>query len=65
MNCSFCNKSYTEVNRLIISPDNLTSTYKSNSYICNECVELCNAIILSNRDVYQWINPWECLGEHY
>lgn len=35
--CSFCNKPYDEVGRLIAGPNGV--------FICNECVGLCNEII--------------------
>lgn len=34
--CSFCGKSQYDVNKLVIGPS---------VYICNDCVELCNAVI--------------------
>ncbi len=36
LRCSFCNKSRSQVRKLIAGP---------NVYICNECIELCNDII--------------------
>ena len=36
LNCSFCGKSQSKVKKLIAGP---------NTYICNECVDLCNAIL--------------------
>ena len=36
LTCSFCNKSQSEVAKLIAGPG---------VYICNECVDLCNQII--------------------
>ncbi|MDP6354244.1 MAG: ATP-dependent Clp protease ATP-binding subunit ClpX [Planctomycetota bacterium] len=41
--CSFCKKSYGQVERMIAGPDDV--------YICNECVEVCNSIIRDERDV--------------
>lgn len=38
-NCSFCNKAQDEIKKMIAGPD---------SYICNECVELCNEILLED-----------------
>jgi ATP-dependent Clp protease ATP-binding subunit ClpX len=35
--CSFCGKSQDEVEKLIAGPD---------VYICDECIELCNEIVL-------------------
>ena len=39
--CSFCNKSYGTVERMVAGPGNV--------YICNECVEVCNTILLDER----------------
>ncbi len=39
--CSFCRKSYNEVGPLVEGP--------SEVYICGECVELCQAIIIQER----------------
>ncbi len=39
--CSFCGKSQQEVNKLIAGPS---------VYICEECVELCNTIILEDSE---------------
>lgn len=36
-NCSFCRKSYREVGPLVEGPDN--------SYICGECIEVCQSIL--------------------
>ncbi len=36
LNCSFCGKSQSKVKKLIAGP---------NTYICNECVDLCNDIL--------------------
>lgn len=41
MYCSFCKKSKTEVNNLIAGPDNVN--------ICDECINLCNAMLLENK----------------
>lgn len=38
LNCSFCGKNQKEVTKLIAGP--------SSVYICNECVDLCNDIII-------------------
>ena len=35
--CSFCGKNQDEVEKLIAGPD---------VYICDECIELCNEIVL-------------------
>ncbi len=40
--CSFCNRSYNLVNRLIQGNPNV--------YICDECVEACNALLKSNAE---------------
>ncbi|MBI2193991.1 MAG: ATP-dependent Clp protease ATP-binding subunit ClpX [Planctomycetes bacterium] len=39
--CSFCNKSYGMVERMIAGPGDV--------YICNECVEVCNTILREER----------------
>ncbi len=39
--CSFCGKSQDEVEKLIAGPD---------VYICDECIELCNEIVLEEDD---------------
>lgn len=40
-NCSFCGKNQDEVEKLIAGPD---------VFICNECIELCNEIVLEKED---------------
>lgn len=40
-NCSFCNRSQSEVQRLIAGPDEV--------FICNECVDLCRDILDGDR----------------
>ncbi len=40
-NCSFCNRSQSEVRRLIAGPDEV--------FICNECVDLCRDILDGDR----------------
>lgn len=35
--CSFCGRSYDQVDRLVAGPPDI--------YICNECIELCNSIV--------------------
>ncbi len=40
LNCSFCGKTQDEVNKLIAGPS---------VYICNECVELCNEILMEEE----------------
>ena len=39
--CSFCGKNQDEVEKLIAGPD---------VYICDECIELCNEIVLEEED---------------
>jgi ATP-dependent Clp protease ATP-binding subunit ClpX len=41
-NCSFCGKNQEEVEKLIAGPD---------VYICDECIELCNEIVLDQDGV--------------
>ena len=41
-NCSFCGKNQDEVEKLIAGPD---------VFICDECIELCNEIVLEKDDV--------------
>lgn len=40
-NCSFCGKNQDEVEKLIAGPD---------VFICNECIELCNEIVMEKED---------------
>ncbi len=40
-NCSFCGKNQDEVEKLIAGPD---------VFICDECIELCNEIVLEKED---------------
>ena len=40
--CSFCGKSQSEVKRLITSP-------RGNTYICDECIEICKDIIREEK----------------
>jgi len=40
LRCSFCGKSKESVKKFISGP---------NVYICNECIELCNTILLEER----------------
>ena len=42
--CSFCGKNQDEVEKLIAGPD---------VYICDECIELCNEIVLEEDDADQ------------
>jgi ATP-dependent Clp protease ATP-binding subunit ClpX len=49
--CSFCGKSQTEVKKIIAG---------QGVYICNECIDLCNEIIVEEIDdegVPNWW-PW-------
>ena len=39
--CTFCARSYDQVERLVAGPPDI--------YICNECVELCNSILEQER----------------
>ena len=39
--CSFCGKNQDEVEKLIAGPD---------VYICDECIELCNEIVLEEDE---------------
>ena len=41
LSCSFCNKSQSEIAKLVAGPG---------VYICNECVDLCNQIITRELD---------------
>jgi ATP-dependent protease Clp ATPase subunit len=41
LTCSFCNKSQSEIAKLVAGPG---------VYICNECVDLCNQIITQELD---------------
>lgn len=52
--CSFCGKSQDEVRKLIRASD-------AEVYICNECIDLCNEIIveeIAETDEPSWW-PWE------
>jgi ATP-dependent Clp protease ATP-binding subunit ClpX len=40
LNCSFCGKDQAKVKKLIAGP---------NIYICNECVDLCNDILIEEE----------------
>jgi hypothetical protein len=42
--CSFCGKARREVRKLIAGPD---------VQICNECIALCNDIVLGNLDTWE------------
>ena len=41
LTCSFCNKSQSEIAKLVAGPG---------VYICNECIDLCNQIITQELD---------------
>lgn len=41
LNCSFCKKSQHEVKKLVAGP---------NVYVCNECVKLCNKILIEDQE---------------
>lgn len=43
--CSFCSKSKSDVSKLIAGPNNV--------YICNECIDLCNEIIIEDEEKEQ------------
>lgn len=45
--CSFCGKNQDEVEKLIAGPD---------VYICDECIELCNEIVLEEDDTIDQID---------
>jgi hypothetical protein len=62
LRCSFCNKSQRHVKKLIAGPS---------VYICDECVEVCNAILDPNpevgneiRDAVEALLRSQQLGEH-
>ncbi|MCL1834275.1 MAG: ATP-dependent Clp protease ATP-binding subunit ClpX, partial [Leptospirales bacterium] len=40
--CSFCGKSQENVKRLVAGPD---------VYICDECIELCNEILIEELEI--------------
>ena len=44
LRCSFCGKSQTEVKRLIASPS-------GDSFICDECIDVCKEIIKEEKIV--------------
>jgi len=41
LRCSFCSKTDSEVDTLISNP----SERSRRAYVCNECVEVCNAVL--------------------
>jgi ATP-dependent protease Clp ATPase subunit len=41
LTCSFCNKSQSQIGKLVAGPG---------VYICNECIDLCNQIIAAELD---------------
>lgn len=43
LNCSFCKKSQHEVKKLVAGP---------NVYVCNECVKLCNKILMEDLQAH-------------
>ena len=45
MRCSFCHKGQSIVSKLISSP----SDYPG-AYICNECIAVCNRIVIEDKD---------------
>ena len=48
LNCSFCGKEQAKVKKLIAGP---------NIYICNECVDLCNDILIEEEKVTEIQSP--------
>jgi len=48
LNCSFCGKEQAKVKKLIAGP---------NIYICNECVDLCNDILIEEEKVTETQSP--------
>jgi ATP-dependent Clp protease ATP-binding subunit ClpX len=45
LRCSFCSKTQDQVDTLISNP----SEGSSRVYICNECVEVCNEVLVDHR----------------
>jgi len=45
LRCSFCSKTQDEVDTLISNP----SERSKRVYICNECVEVCNAVLEDHK----------------
>jgi hypothetical protein len=54
--CSFCGKPHTEVGRLVAG---------AGVYICNECVDLCAAIVAehASREPVERIRPWAAMTD--
>lgn len=52
--CSFCGKNQDEVEKLIAGPD---------VYICDECIELCNEIVLEEDDTIDQIDADESYNQ--
>ena len=50
LKCSFCGKSQQAVKKIIAGPDGV--------YICNECINLCNEIIVEDIDFEGVPNWW-------
>jgi DNA-binding CsgD family transcriptional regulator len=50
VSCSFCGKSQTAVKKIIAGPGYV--------YICNECIDLCNEIIVEDIDAEGVPNWW-------
>jgi ATP-dependent protease Clp ATPase subunit len=48
--CSFCGKNRREVRKLIAGP--------AGAYICDECIDLCNDIIVEEIDEVGGLNWW-------
>ena len=55
LRCSFCNKSQTEVQKIIAGHKNVA--------ICNECVEVCNDILADSQDRPSASDEHEPLGQ--
>jgi ATP-dependent Clp protease ATP-binding subunit ClpX len=45
LRCSFCSKNQDQVDTLISNP----SERSRRVYICNECVEVCNEVLVDHR----------------
>jgi ATP-dependent protease Clp ATPase subunit len=50
LKCSFCGKSQTEVKKIIAGPAGV--------HICDECIDLCNEIIVEDIDAEGVPNWW-------
>jgi hypothetical protein len=45
LRCSFCNKHKNDVQQLVAGPPMLIRNERVDLFICNECVDVCNAIL--------------------